>query len=87
MSCSIPRAPTVTLRVLEYSLIRDIVNVQIHPHTFTSEEYNTWALVVLHGFNVYNDSSDSKERDLCAALKMTSTMIQNSFPPIDIKNI
>jgi ribosome biogenesis protein SSF1/2 len=91
--CRVPRGPTITLRIREYSLIRDVIHSQKHPHTFTAQEYNTSPLVVLHGFHANNNNnnddnaSDGKKSDLSNALKITSTLLQNAFPPIDIKSM
>ncbi|RKP11830.1 Brix domain-containing protein, partial [Piptocephalis cylindrospora] len=66
-----PRGPTLTFRVMSYSLTKDVLSSQRTPRS-PGTEYMSSPLVVLNNF-----TGDRKE------LKLTGTMFQNLFPAMD----
>lgn len=73
--CRLPRGPTLTFKIKEYSLMKDIVSIQRRPKTVGSQ-FKFPPLLVLNNFN--NDSVD---------MKLTTTMLQNLYPPIRIQKV
>ena len=73
-----PRGPTLTLRIHEYSLIRDVLSAQQRPRA----PQTMWLgppLVVMNNFNSPNASKDEAEH-----LKLATVMFQNLFPTINV---
>lgn len=70
--CKSPRGPTMTFRVEQYSLIRDITATQKRPRS-PGMEYASPPLLVLANFN----SADNH-------VKLMGTMFQNMFPSLDV---
>ena len=75
--CKSPRGPTITMRIHEYSLIRDILASQQRPRSPQSIWLNS-PLVVLSGFTAPTIPKEDLEH-----LKLTSIMFQNMFPSIN----
>jgi ribosome biogenesis protein SSF1/2 len=75
-----PRGPTLTLRIHEYALIRDVLSSQQRPRAPQS----MWLgppLVVMNNFNVPGGSKKDTEH-----LKLATVMFQNLFPTINVAN-
>ncbi|ORX90365.1 Brix-domain-containing protein [Basidiobolus meristosporus CBS 931.73] len=70
-----PRGPTLTFRVLKYSLIKDVLRLQKTPKS-PGSEYRSPPLLVLNNFG-----GDAKET------KLMTSMFQNLFPPINVQNM
>lgn len=73
-----PRGPTLTLRIHEYALIRDVLSTQQRPRAPQS----MWLgppLVVMNNFN----SPDAPKKDT-EHLKLATVMFQNLFPTINV---
>lgn len=73
--CRLPRGPTLTFRVNEYSLMKDITAILKRPKTF-GEQFKHPPLVVLNNFD-----NEAKEA------KLMTTMFQNMFPAIKVHKI
>merc|ERR1711936_592593 len=73
--CRLPRGPTLTFRVNEYSLMRDITAMLKRPKTI-GEQFKYPPLVVLNGFD--NDIME---------MKLMSTTFQNMFPAIKVHKV
>jgi len=71
----VPHGPTLTFRVSNYSLMRDIVNIQKRPHSH-GPEFLAPPLVVLNNF-----SGDEHYKQIMAA------MFQNMFPAINVRTV
>ncbi|KAJ3126177.1 hypothetical protein HK098_007809 [Nowakowskiella sp. JEL0407] len=71
----LPRGPTVTFRVLEYSLTKDVLSIQNRPKS-PGAAFRTSPLLVLNNF-----SSNQPH------LKLTSTILQSLFPSIDVQKM
>eukprot|EP00004_Rigifila_ramosa_P020394 TRINITY_DN5292_c0_g1_i1.p1 TRINITY_DN5292_c0_g1~~TRINITY_DN5292_c0_g1_i1.p1 ORF type:complete len:325 (-),score=74.61 TRINITY_DN5292_c0_g1_i1:628-1479(-) len=71
----VPRGPTLTFRIHEFSLSRDIVSLQQRPRAIGAE-FHTSPLVVLNNF-----AQDEKSQQLAAI------MLQNMFPPISVAKV
>eukprot|EP00123_Amoebidium_parasiticum_P016007 comp23243_c0_seq1/m.37945 comp23243_c0_seq1/g.37945 ORF comp23243_c0_seq1/g.37945 comp23243_c0_seq1/m.37945 type:complete len:490 (-) comp23243_c0_seq1:345-1814(-) len=71
----LPRGPTITFRVSEYSLKADVLALQRRPHS-PSTEYKYPALLVLNNF--------PKES---FHMKLIVTMFQNMFPSINVEKV
>jgi ribosome biogenesis protein SSF1/2 len=74
-----PRGPTLTLRIHEYSLIRDVLSSQQRPRA----PQTMWLgppLVVMNNFNVPGSKKDTEH------LKLATVMFQNLFPTINVSN-
>lgn len=73
--CRVPRGPTLTFRVDEYSLAKDCRALQKAPRTSDSD-YLSSPLLVLNNFK-----QEGKQFKLMAA------MLQNMFPAIDVQTV
>lgn len=84
--CHFPQGPTLFFNILDYSLIKDIININsitssnrtLHRQgTNNNIAYQTPSLVILNGFP---EEDSSKEF-------LVSTFLQNMFPPINISKM
>lgn len=73
--CRIPRGPTLTFKIQQYSLMKDVVSLLKKPKTFGSQ-FKKPPLLVLNGF-----STDS------LSMKLMTTMFQNLFPSLNIQKV
>ncbi|KAG1452640.1 hypothetical protein G6F56_007763 [Rhizopus delemar] len=71
----VPRGPTLTFRVVDYSLAKDCLALQKNPKT-SDVEYRTSPLIVLNNFQ-----QEGKE------FKVMTAMLQNMFPSIDVQTM
>lgn len=71
----IPQGPTLTFNVLNYSLMRDVVNMQKKPHS-PGVELKHAPLLVLNNFS-------GKEEDK----QLMTAMFQHMLPSIDVKTV
>ena len=70
-----PRGPTLTFRVLEYSLMADVAALQKRPHA-PGAEFRSPPLVVLNNFS----GSESHKQ-------LMAVMFQNMFPAIHMNTV
>lgn len=90
----VPKGPTLTFRVDEFSLMRDIASTQKKPHSLGAE-LNAPPLVVLNCFSQSAIQTALQGNPTAAEahptdldhLKLTATVFQNMFPPIDIERV
>ncbi|EJT46811.1 rRNA binding protein [Trichosporon asahii var. asahii CBS 2479] len=79
----LPQGPTLTFRVLRYSLMKDIVNAAHVMRNLGGKspggEYRNPPLLVLNGFQQPADGQPMPQ------LKLMSTMFQGLFPPIQVE--
>lgn len=73
--CRLPRGPTLTFKVQEYSLMKDITAILKRPKTI-GPQFKTPPLVVLNQFD--NNAEEAK---------LMTTTFQNMFPPIKIHKV
>ena len=73
--CRLPHGPTLTFKILEYSLSKDIVSIQKRQNTY-DKQYLTHPLVVLNNFA----GEELK-------LKLMTSMFQNMFPSINVAKV
>eukprot|EP00928_Gymnodinium_smaydae_P087089 TRINITY_DN71425_c0_g1_i1.p1 TRINITY_DN71425_c0_g1~~TRINITY_DN71425_c0_g1_i1.p1 ORF type:complete len:432 (-),score=108.20 TRINITY_DN71425_c0_g1_i1:170-1465(-) len=73
----LPQGPTLTFRIDNFSLMRDIRAAQRKPRT-GERDYTTAPLQVLNGFS--SGGNDKGERQL------TAEMFRGLFPPVDVPN-
>eukprot|EP00762_Andalucia_godoyi_P004176 ANDGO_06333.mRNA.1 Peter Pan-like protein len=90
--CRVPNGPTVTFKVLGYSLIRDVQAVQKRPIGTASIDYKVPALCVMNGFSSITPSSaavDGKNERLCSAgeWKVITSSIQSMFPALKLSTV
>lgn len=71
----LPRGPTLTFRVKEYTLMRDVVRSQARPKTI-GKQFASAPLLVLNGFDLED-----------ATGKLMTTVFQNMFPSIDVSTV
>lgn len=71
----LPHGPTLTLRITRYALTSDVIAQQKRPHV-SGVEFKTPPLLILNNFS--NDALH---------LKLTATMLQSLFPPINVYSI
>lgn len=71
----VPRGPTLTMRVLSYTLIKDLVAAESHPKS-PGLEYASPPVLILNNFN-----GEQKEHQLMVSF------FQNLFPPLDVANM
>ncbi|KAI3639217.1 hypothetical protein MIR68_002747 [Amoeboaphelidium protococcarum] len=70
-----PKGPTLTFKIEQYALIRDIIACQAKPRS-PGKEYSQAPLLVLNNFN-----SEDKH------VKLMATMFQNLFPSLNLQKI
>lgn len=73
--CRVPRGPTLTFKIQQYSLTKDVVSLVKKPQTFHTQ-FKQPPLLVLNGF-----SEDT------LPMKLMTTMFQNLFPSINIQRV
>lgn len=73
--CRLPHGPTLTFKILEYSLSKDVVSIQKRQNTY-DKQYLTHPLVVLNNFA----GEELK-------LKLMTSMFQNMFPSINVAKV
>jgi ribosome biogenesis protein SSF1/2 len=71
----LPHGPTLTFKVLEYALSKDVVSIQRKQHTY-DKQFLTHPLVVLNNFA----GEELK-------LQLMTSMFQNMFPSINIATV
>jgi len=71
----LPRGPTLTFQVKEYSLMKDIASIVRKPKSI-GKQYNYPPLLVLNQFN-----SET------TMMKLMTTMFQNMFPSINVQKV
>ncbi|XP_033098988.1 suppressor of SWI4 1 homolog [Anneissia japonica] len=71
----LPKGPTITFKVKQYCLIRDVVSQLKRPNMYASQ-FRHPPLLVLNNFN-----SDSMH------MKLMATMFQNMFPSINVHTV
>ena len=70
-----PHGPTLTFKVLEYALSKDVVSIQKKQHTY-DKQFLTHPLVVLNNFA----GEELK-------LQLMTSMFQNMFPSINVATV
>nr|CAG4641648.1 EOG090X0508 [Eurycercus lamellatus] len=73
--CRLPHGPTLTFKILEYSLSKDVVSIQKRQNTY-DKQYLTHPLVVLNNFA----GEELK-------LQLMTSMFQNMFPSINVATV
>lgn len=73
-----PKGPTLTFRVLEYSLVKDVRSVFKSPKLLGKEDVINPPLLILNGFNLKNEDQSKLDVE-----KLTVSMFQNMFPPLN----
>jgi len=73
--CRLPRGPTLTFRLNEYSLMREITAILKRPKTI-GQQFKYPPLVILNNFD--NESLE---------MKLMTTMFQNMFPAIRVHKL
>ena len=73
--CRLPHGPTLTFKILEYSLSKDVVSIQKRQNTY-DKQYLTHPLVVLNNF-----AGDELK------LQLMTSMFQNMFPSINVAKV
>lgn len=74
--CRMPRGPTITYKIREYSLAHDVISSSRRPHTNSSLLQNS-PLLVLNGFANQED----------VKFQLMTSMWRNMFPTIDIHRV
>mmetsp|Transcript_8071 Transcript_8071/g.23132 ORF Transcript_8071/g.23132 Transcript_8071/m.23132 type:complete len:443 (+) Transcript_8071:168-1496(+) len=69
-----PRGPTLTMRIHNYSLMRDVLGAKQHPHC-PPDMFHHPPLVVMNNFGQAEE------------MKLASTMFQHLFPPINVTKV
>lgn len=78
----VPRGPTLTFKILRYSLMIDILNSDKHPRS-PGAEFKTEPLLIMNNFNPEpNATSDDVNR-----LNLLTTTFRNLFPQIKVREI
>jgi ribosome biogenesis protein SSF1/2 len=79
----VPHGPTLTYRVKEFSLCRDIISKQKRPAAPRKMDYMQSPLVVLSNFNAAAGETDAQSKHT----KLAGIMFQNLFPSINVHEI
>jgi ribosome biogenesis protein SSF1/2 len=77
----LPRGPTVTFRITNFMLNRDIIKNVKQSKPLSRDFYQT-PLIVMNGFNNLNIPDELKE-----PLELTSMIIQSFFPPLNLSDL
>jgi ribosome biogenesis protein SSF1/2 len=77
----LPEGPTLTFKILNYSLMEDIQKKQTKPRS-ASKPYEFSPVLILNAFRASDDHSTN---DAQFTLKMLSTFISGMFPSIDLQ--
>lgn len=75
--CRVPRGPTLTYKILNYTLTHDVVAGQQKPH-INRKLFQSAPLLILNGFG--NESDNLK-------IQLQTSMWRNMFPSIDINTV
>ena len=72
-----PKGPTITFKIDEYSLAKDVIKYQQHKRNskIFSRTLQNAPLLIMNGFGNRDDND---------AYKIVSLMIQSLFPPIRV---
>lgn len=73
--CRLPHGPTLTFKILEYALAKDVVSIQKRQNTY-DKQFLTHPLVVLNNF-----AGDELR------LQLMTSMFQNMFPSINVTTV
>jgi len=73
--CRLPRGPTLTFKVNEYSLMKDVISILKRPKSL-DQQFKHPSLAVLNGFS--NEEAHTK---------LMSTVFQNMFPPLKVQKV
>lgn len=76
----LPRGPTITYKVVEYTLTHDVISSMRKPHVNPSL-FHASPLLVLNGFSGASAGEDDVKT------KLTTSMWRNMFPSIDIHKV
>lgn len=78
----VPRGPTLTFKILRYSLMVDILNTDKHPRS-PGAEFKTEPLLILNNFNP-DPSATAEDTN---RLNLLTTTFRNLFPQIKVHEI
>lgn len=81
--CKLPRGPTVTYKILDYTLRKDVIASQKKP-TSSPDLYLRAPLVVMKSFNEKVDCDEEHQFD---QNELQTVMWQGLFPSIDVRNL
>lgn len=81
--CKLPRGPTLSYKILNYTLRRDVVASQRKPCS-APDLYLGAPLVIMKSFNRKVDGDEEHEFD---QNELQTIMWQNLFPSIDVRNL
>ncbi|XP_060619294.2 suppressor of SWI4 1 homolog [Anolis sagrei] len=73
--CRLPGGPTLTFRVTQYSLIKDVVS-SLKRHRMHEQQFTHHPLLILNNFGIQG-----------MHIKIMSTMFQNMFPSINVHRV
>ena len=88
-----PRGPSLVFDVLEYSLMKDVVNAMKKPFSLGGIEYKHSPLVILDGFDAKPSATNDTAVDLAnpaekrmgkRELELVTVFLQNLFPSIQV---
>ena len=86
----IPQGPTLTFRVVSYSLMRDVAKAQKRPRS-AGKELEHPPLVVLNGFSAQAAAAagdvPKPSSDVSLHLPLLSTVLQHMFPPLHLPTL
>ena len=86
----IPQGPTLTFRVVSYSLMRDVAKAQKRPHS-PGKELEHPPLVVLNNFSAAAAAAagdvPKPSSDVSLHLPLLSTVLQHMFPPLHLPTL
>jgi ribosome biogenesis protein SSF1/2 len=77
--CKVPQGPTLTFRLLEYSLAADVRSVHRRPVSLQEGDSSHAPLLVLNNFATAEKKADRN------GIALTAEMFRRSFPAIDVK--
>lgn len=96
--CRIPRGPTLTFKIINFTLARDVISAMKKQMVF-EEAFKNFPLVIMNNFSgaagkdednkdyVKGDDEDDDDKAHDAHIKLMATTFQNMFPSINITKV
>jgi ribosome biogenesis protein SSF1/2 len=84
--CRVPRGPTLTFRILSYTLARDILSSLKRQVTYDTQ-FHHHPLLIMNNFTPEEADDDAEASQKHKQLELLQTTFQNMFPSINITTV
>ena len=83
----VPRGPTIHFKIIDFSLINDVLSAQKKKHTH-QKQFLFQPLLIINGFNNKSDPNDPKSAPIVEPQhRLLITALQNMFPAINVTKV